>query len=527
MPVVQGSWRRVFPRSGGRGDRAPWGPAPAAAGTASVVGFLVVLEFTSGLLQGWLPPLLPGILQQYGTTAAELNWVSAVYLLSSTVCVPLMSRLGDLYGHRTAAGRRRGPRRDRVGAGGRRPDVRGPPARTGRPGPAGRVPPAGVRDRPGAGGRERSGRAIGLLVGALAVGGSLGLLLAGLTHQYLSLSATLWVPAVLTILAVPVAALLVPETTVRTSGRVDWAGAGLLGLGLALLLVAVGNSGPWGWSDVRTLGGIVAGSPRSRPGSRSSGASDTRSWTCRWSCGAGGAVPLLAGFLIGAELFGSQAAVALFLGLPASTGFGLGLAPGQLGLVLLAFSAAAFVGTVLAPRLAERVGSRTTLVSGALLTAAGYLLTALAHGSVGAFLVWQVLVGAGNGLVLAALSAHVVAHAPVDAVGISAGLFNTARSVGGAVSGAAFAAVMAALSVRLPGDPRAITSEAGYVTVWLVCAALALGVVGLATAPASRSGRSRPVGPRGWRRPASGRSGRGGCSPCAARAPACRRSACW
>jgi predicted MFS family arabinose efflux permease len=319
------------------------------------------------------------------------------------------------------------------------------------------------------------------LVGALAIGGSLGLLLAGLTRQHLSLPATLWIPAVLTILAVPVAALLVPETTVRTSGRVDWAGAGLLGLGLVLLLVAVGNSGAWGWVDARTLGGIGAG------------VAALAAWVAverrvqhpfvdlSLVVRRGRGVPLLAGFLIGAELFGSQAAVVLFLGLPARTGFGLGLAPGQLGLVLLAFSAAAFVGTVLAPRLAERVGSRTTLVSGALLTAAGYLLTALAHGSAGVFLVWQILVGAGNGLVLAALSAHVVAHAPVDAVGISAGLFNTARSVGGAVSGAAFAAVMAALSVRLPGVPRAITSEAGYVTVWLVCAALALGVVGLAT----------------------------------------------
>jgi MFS family permease len=452
--------------------------APTATGTASVVGFLVVLEFTSGLLQGWLPPLLPGIVQEFGTTAAEANWVGAVYLLSSTVCVPLLSRLGDLYGHRrllvvaavlVAIGSVLVAVAPTFGV-----------LLLGRAvqGPLSALLPlefAIVRERAAG----RAGRAIGLLVGALAVGGSLGLLLAGLTRQHLSLSATLWVPAVLTILAVPVAALLVPETTVRTSGRVDWAGAGLLGLGLALLLAAVGNSGAWGWVDGRTLGGVVAGI-----GALTVWVAVERrvphpfvdlSLVVRRGRG----VPLAAGFLIGAELFGSQAAVALFLGLPASTGFGLGLTPGRLGLVLLAFSAAAFAGTLLAPRLAERVGSRATLVAGALLTAAGYLLTALAHGSVGAFVVWQVLVGAGNGLVLAALSAHVVAHAPADAVGISAGLFNTARSVGGAVSGAAFAAVMAALLVRLPGVPGT-TSEAGYVTVWLVCAALALGVAGLA-----------------------------------------------
>ena len=55
-------------------------------------------------------------------------------------------------------------------------------------------------------------------------------------------------------------------------------------------------------------------------------------------------LPVLAGFFYGAELYGSQVAVALFLGLPASTGFGLGLMSGQLGLVLFAFGAAAFSG---------------------------------------------------------------------------------------------------------------------------------------------------------------------------------------
>ena len=69
-------------------------------GPVSVVGFLVVLQFASGVLQAWLPPLLPGILRQYGTTAAELNWANVVYLLSTAVCVPLVAKLGDAYGHR-------------------------------------------------------------------------------------------------------------------------------------------------------------------------------------------------------------------------------------------------------------------------------------------------------------------------------------------------------------------------------------------------------------------------------------------
>src|SRR4051794_34259365 len=86
MPIIRLPQRTAQPES--------------AAGTAKIVGFLLVLEFASGLTQGWLSPLLPSILQRYDTTAANLNWVNAVFLLSSAVCVPLMSKLGDLFGHR-------------------------------------------------------------------------------------------------------------------------------------------------------------------------------------------------------------------------------------------------------------------------------------------------------------------------------------------------------------------------------------------------------------------------------------------
>ncbi|MEU8820138.1 MFS transporter [Actinoplanes sp. NPDC048796] len=455
------------------------GAGGGRSGTSAIVGFLLLLEFASGLTQGWLSPLLPSLLQRYDTTAANLNWVNAVFLLSSAVCVPLMSKLGDIFGHRrllTIAAAL-------VAVGSVLVAV-APTFGILLVGRAVQGPLlaflslefAIVRERAG----RRTGRAVGLLVGSLALGGSVGLLLAGQARQHLSLSTTLWIPAVLMIAMVPVAALLVPETSARIPGRVDWAGAALLSAGLVLVLAAVGNGGSWGWASGRTVGGIVGG----------------LAVLVLWiiveqrvaqpfvdvSLVLGGRLgpPVLAGFFAGAELFGSQAAGALFLGLPASTGIGLGLSAGQLGLVLVVFGLAAFGGTSLAPRLTEWAGSRATLVTGAMLSVAGYVLTALAHDSVGLFVSWQVLVGLGNGLVLAALSSYVVTRAPADSVGISAGLLNTARTVGGAVSGAVFAAVMAAMAVRLPGIGKPVTTEAGYMTVWLVCAGLALAVAALA-----------------------------------------------
>jgi predicted MFS family arabinose efflux permease len=248
-----------------------------------------------------------------------------------------------------------------------------------------------------------------------------------------------------------------------------------------LLLAAVGNGSTWGWTDPRTVGGVLGGlvllAGWVALERRVAHPLVDLSLVLRGAL----AVPVLAGFWYGAELYGSQVAVALFLGLPVSTGVGLGLTPGGLGLVLLAFAAAAFAGTVVAPGLIERRGSRVALATGALLTASGYLLTVAAHDAVGLFVVWQVLVGLGNGVVLTTLSTQVVTSAPADAVGISTGLFNTSRTVGGAVAGAAFAAVMAALVTHPPGAVRPVTAESGFVTVWVVCAALALTVAALAT----------------------------------------------
>ena len=98
-----------------------------------------------------------------------------------------------------------------------------------------------------------------------------------------------------------------------------------------------------------------------------------------------------------------------------------------------------------------------------------------------------------SGLVLAALSSYVVTRAPAGSVGISSGVLNTARTVGGAASGAAFAAVMTALATRLPGAAKPVTTEAGYVTVWLVCAVLALTVAVLALPFDAQARRERAL----------------------------------
>lgn len=458
---------------------------------AAIVGFLVVTEFASGLTQGWINPLLPSFIARYDLSTASANWITSVALLSTVVLVPLLSKLGDLYGHKrmltVAAGL--------VAIGSVLVAIA----------PnffvllIGRVLQGAitaflalefaiVRERAG----HRAGQAIGMLIGSLTIGASLGMLFAGMAREHLGLSTSLWIPAglmtVVTVLMIP----LVPETVVRKTGGVDWLGAVLLGGGLVLFLGAIGNGARWGWLDARTVIGIVGGiivlAIWVRVEERSADPLVQLDLVKRKDQG----LPLLTAFVFGTHLFGSAAPAAVFLGLNSSTsgGHGLNLTGTALGAALLVLSATMFVGTVVAARLRALIGGTATMVIGSALSAASYLATAAFHSDLSVFLVWQAGLGLGGGLVAAVLPTIVVERAPADSVGIASGLYNTTRTAAGSVTGAVFATVMTSLVIAAPsraGHTGSIASESAFVVVWIICAVLAVIVAGLAVAT-GRSG---------------------------------------
>lgn len=457
------------------GEPARVVPAPNPVRLASVVGFLVFTELASGLTQGWIVPLLPSFVERYGQSPAAANWITAAAYLSTVVCVPLLGKLGDLYGHK----RMLVIATSLVALG----SVIVAIAPTFAVLLAGRVLQGAlsaflplefaiVRERAG----KRASRAIGWLVGSLTVGGSLGAILAGLASQYLSLAATLWLPAAMMIVVVPFLAWLVPETSTRRTGGVDWVGAALLGAGLALILTAIGNGSRWGWVDAKTLAGVLGGAVLLvawvRVETRIAHPLVSLDVIRRGRQG----LPLFTAFVFGAYLFGSQAPVSSFLATrPAATGFGFGLTGLALGSSLMVVAVAMTLSSAIAARLAERAGQSVVLVGGAAISAVAYLLAIVVRHDLVWFLIMQAGTGIGGGLVAASLPAIVVARAPKDSVGIMSGLYNTSRTAAGSVSGAVFAAVMSAMAIKLSSG-KVGASETAYVVVWIICAALALVV---------------------------------------------------
>ena len=66
----------------------------------ALIGWLVCVELTSGVLQGYYVTLTPDIARHLGVTDADVNWFEAGQLLLSALMVPVLAKLGDMHGHK-------------------------------------------------------------------------------------------------------------------------------------------------------------------------------------------------------------------------------------------------------------------------------------------------------------------------------------------------------------------------------------------------------------------------------------------
>ncbi|MEV6345494.1 MFS transporter [Actinoplanes sp. NPDC051851] len=448
-----------------------------------VVGFLVVTELASGFLQGWFIPLVEAIGTRWHVDTAQLNWVTAIYMLMTVVFVPVLGKLGDVYGHQrmlaiTAA---------LVTAGSIVVAV-APTFGVFLLGRALQAPLAAFLPLEFAIVRERrpedAGRSIGRLVAALTFGAALGGVISGVLYGVVgSLAVTLWIPVFFMALCVPIVAFLVPETTTRNTGRVDWLGAGLLGLGLLLLLGALSNGATWGWADPVVLAGLIGGPVLL--GGWVLAARQVAHPLIDLSVlsGAGIGLPLLMAVLFGAQFYGSTTATTFYyLADPAVYGYGLGFPAGLAGVVMLLPTLVMVAASMTGDRIARAITAPRALAVGGLLAALSYLGMLLAGGSAALFIGAGVVGAIGNGLVVTVLPAVVVARADADVVGVSSALYNTSRTAAGAIAGALFALVMSlfAMPATVAGAQVSVSTIASFRAVWAIGAIIGGAMIALA-----------------------------------------------
>jgi EmrB/QacA subfamily drug resistance transporter len=423
------------------------------------VTFLVLCVGVSSfsLLQSMVNPVLPTIQAALDTDQATVTWVLTAYLLSASVFTPIIGRIGDKVGKERML-------------------VVALAALTVGSVMAALAPTIGVliaaRVVQGIGGgvlpltfgiirdefpRDKVAGAVGTSAALLAVGGGVGLVLAGPVVDALSYHWLFWLPAGMTFVAAVAAALWVPESPERTPGRINVGSALLMSVWLVALLLAVSQGHSWGWSSTRVLGLFVAAAvilpvwviaeTRSEQPLIDMGMMRIPTvWTVN-----------LVALLFGMGMYSMFAFLPAFLQTPQFTGYGFGVSVTQSGLLLLPQTAATFVAGVLSGRLAARHGSKPLLVAGAGLTAIGTLGLAVLHGQLWLVVVETTLLGLAFGLAFAAMSNLVVAAVPQTQTGVASGMNANIRTVGGALGGAVLASVVTA-GARTDGLPV----EAGY-----------------------------------------------------------------
>ncbi|MGW5010151.1 MFS transporter [Streptomyces parvulus] len=452
------------------GSAPPVRTVPAAA----IVVSIVLVELSSGITQGFLAPVLRSLTDVLHVTAAGLNWLSIANLMASVAFTPLLSRLGDLHGHRRVL--RWNLAVVLLGslvvgtAGSFRTLLIGQILQGAF---AGFFPLlVGIlRNRTS---EAESRRSIGVMVAALVSGICLGGVASGLVAHYVDTpTAALWVPAAAVSVALLVTWPLLPETTERPGGRLDVRGGVLLCAGLVAVMLGLGQGGlpGWEWTSPRTLACLVGG------------AAVTAVWVwvelrspepmidVRLFRRRNVAVVALVTTTFSFCMLGLQIASAVFLGTPGEVaGYGMGLSPLEIAFATIPGMASLALAAVAAPRLAARVGDRATLVVGSLLMAAGYALALALHTSLTPYLLSTVLAGVGTGLLQQSTRTLAVESVPPEQTAVGSGINELLINVGGSLGAACVLAVTAAHTAA----GSALPAYGAYATTWSVCTGVSL-----------------------------------------------------
>ncbi|MFL5896187.1 MAG: MFS transporter [Thermoleophilaceae bacterium] len=434
---------------------------------------LALAGISFALLQSLVAPALPAIQRELHTSTSAVAWVLTAYLLSASVATPILGRLGDMFGKERmlvlalaalGAGSLVAALADSVNVLVAARVIQGL---------GGAIFPLAfgiIRDEfP----RHRIPGGIALISALLGVGGGAGIVLAGPIVDHLGYHWLFWFPLIAVAIAGAAAVAFVPESPVKTPGRVNVAGALLLSAWLVCLLLGTSQGATWGWADPRVLGLYVAGVLLLVAWIRNELRAaeplvDMRMMQLRgvWTVNS-------AAFLIGAAMFCSFVLLPEFVETPTSSGFGFGDNVTEAGLVLLPSTVMMLFFGPLSGRLARRFGGRLPLALGASGTTLSFAFLAAAHDRPLDFYVGSALLGIGIGLSFAAMANLIVEAVPSSQTGVATGMNTVTRTLGGAVGGQVAGSVVAS-SLGSSGLP----SAHGFTIAFIVAAtAGALGVL--------------------------------------------------
>ena len=438
------------------------------------VTFAVLLLGTVAyaLLQSLVLPVLPTIQHDLHTSEGTVTWVLTAYLLSASIATPILGRLGDMAGKERmlvatlsalALGSVLAGLSNSIGLLIVARSIQGI---------GGAVLPLAfgiIRDEfPSV----KVAGGVGIVAAMAAVGGGAGIVLSGPIVDHLDFHWLFWIPLIICAIAVVCAKLFVPESPVRTPGRVSWLAAFLLSAWLVALLVAVSEAPTWGWGSKTVIGLIglaavlifvwIAVEVRSRSPLVDMHMMRVRSvWTNN-----------LVAFLFGVGMYSVMGFLPEFLQTPAKVGYGFGASIIQSGLYLLPLTVTMFVFGLLSGKIAARVGSKSAVIAGSMASTVAYLVLAFADSQPWEIYLASTLLGVGLGLAFSAMSNLIVQAVPSAQTGIASGMNANIRTIGGAIGAGVMSSIVTSQLLR-----SGVPAESGYTRGFAFLAVMSVSAI--------------------------------------------------
>src|SRR3954449_13359741 len=456
-------------------------PSPRA-----ILAVLSLGGIAYALLQSLVVPALPEIQTSLHTSESAVGWVLTAFLLSASVATPIIGRLGDMYGKEhllmivllmLALGTLISAIASSL-----------PLMILGRviQGAGGGIFPLAfsiIRDEfP----NRRVPGAIGLVSALLGIGGGAGVVFAGIVIENLSYHWLFWFPLAMILFTAYLTWRYIPESPVKTPAEINYRATALMTVGISGVLLAITETSSWGWVSAKTLAllglgmVLIAAWVREELRSREP-LVDMRMMTIRgvWTTNT-------VAFLIGVGMYSSFILLPELVQEQASTGYGFGASVTVAGLFLLPATIAIVVVGQMAGMLERRIGSRGSLIGGALFSLASYVLLVADRSHEWDIYVAAGLLGIGIGLSFSAMANLIVQNVRQDQTGVATGMNAVTRTLGGAFGGQ-LAATLLAGQLGAGGLP----TSTGFTLAFLMCViALAAGLL-LAFAVPRRSPSSR------------------------------------
>jgi EmrB/QacA subfamily drug resistance transporter len=466
----------------------------ARSNYALTFAVLATAAVAFSLLQSLVIPAIPQLEATLHTSESGASWLLTAYLLSAAIFTPILGRVGDMLG------------KERiivavlvalsVGSLISALATSLPVMLVGRiiQGAGGAVFPLAfgiIRDEFPA---ERVAGAIGVMSAILGAGAGAGIVLAGPILVHLNYHWLFWIPLIMSVAATIATALFVPESPVRSPGRINWIGAVLMSGWLITGLLAISYAPTWGWGNSSVLGLFgatavllalwVLSETRSR-----SPLVDMQMMRIRavWTTN-------LAALLFGFGMFAMFIVLPQFTQTPTHVGYGFGASVTQSGLYLLPFAVMMVIVAPMTGRLTVIVGSKMILVAGSLFAASSYLVLVLDHSEEWTMYLATGLLGIGIAMGFASMANLIIEAVPAEQTGVATGMNTNIRNIGAALgSGIATSLV---ISTLLPdGYPK----EHGYVLAFavsgigLVVAALVALLIPQRSAPSIVTREAHPA----------------------------------